>query len=102
MSISENEKMLGAHVPNELAERFSAQVEVRGFKIKRAVASAIELWLALPQEYQSHLIDRELPSNSLVELVQEIVDERIDAGRRAGKALLARPKRKQARKDPPA
>lgn len=89
------ESQLIAHVEVELADAFRAQIDKRGHIQKRAMAAAIRLWVDLPVEVQAKLVSESLDSPSLVALVQQIVDDTIEAGRQAGKELQTRQKRKQ-------
>jgi len=98
MGLVEGEKLLGAHVKIELADRFVQQSDERGYKIKRSLFAAAKLWIELPPEVQSRLLDQSLDTNSFIELVRQIADEQIEKGRQAGRALLARQKRNKPRK----
>lgn len=93
-----NEKMLSADVDSALVDLFLEQADERGYKKKRALAAAAKLWVELPQEVQARLIDQSLDTNSFVELVQKIVDERIEAGRRTARKSLERPHKKRGQK----
>lgn len=93
-----SEKNLGAMIATDLVDEFTAQVDQRGYKIKRALAAAVKLWKDLPEEIQARLLNQSLDSNSLVEIVQEIVEERIDVGRKAARKSLERPRKKRGRK----
>ena len=81
-----------------LVDKFTQQVDERGSKIKRSLAAAIKLWLALPTDIQALLLDEALPSDSFIDLVRKIVDERIEAGRKAGLKLVLPPQRMQSPK----
>lgn len=82
-----------------LVDEFTEQVDQRGYKIKRSLAAAVRLWLDLPEAVQARLLNQTLEANSLVELVQEIVDEKIQAGTKAAQKLVGHRGKKQARKD---
>ena len=101
MFMTENnfEKNLGGKMNGDLVDRFTKQVDQRSSKIKRSLAAAVKLWIELPQEVQSRLLDQSLDANSLIGLVEEIVDERMKAGRAAGSKLLGRPNKKHGRTD---
>lgn len=98
MPIGKNEKMLGAHIDSCLVDEFSKQVDERGQKNKRALAAAVRLWLGLPEAIQARLLNQALEANSLVEVVQQIVDQRIQAGRKAAQELAERQRKKRGRK----
>ena len=93
--IKKNRKTLSVDIDIE----FQAQWKSRRQQKNGAVESAIRLWVDLPVTVQASIMDSELSANCLVELVQEIVDERIEAGRVAGAKLLERQKRKLTQKD---
>jgi hypothetical protein len=73
------EKLLSAHVDAELCDRFLQQASTRSIVKKRALAAAINLWIELPPEIQARLLDRSTKGSAFVELVNQIVDERIGA-----------------------
>ena len=58
-----DQKNFGVNINEELADRFSEQIDERGQKKFRAIEGAIKLWLNLPSEVQAQLI-----SNSELEL----------------------------------
>jgi hypothetical protein len=53
---------------------------------------ALSLWESLPEEYRTKWANGEAPD--LRRLIEQIVDEKIAAGRATGKHLVAPPKRK--------
>jgi hypothetical protein len=53
---------------------------------------ALALWESLPEEYRTKWASGEAPD--LIHLIEQIVDEKIAAGREAGKHFAAPPKRK--------
>ncbi|MHC4620352.1 MAG: hypothetical protein ACYTEQ_21595 [Planctomycetota bacterium] len=83
----------------DLVDAFIAQVDAQGSKIKRSLAAAVRLWVALPQDVQTRLQNQSLGSDAFIELVQQIVDDRIDAGRKAAQKLLRRRHKKRNPKD---
>jgi len=98
MSISPNEKMLGAHIDSALVDEFSNQVDERGYKSKRCLGAMVKLWLSLPEVVQAKLLNQSLDADSFIELVQGIVDERIEAGRKTARKSLEPPRKKRSRK----
>lgn len=93
------EKLLSADVDAGLADSFLNQADTRGYKKKRALASAIKLWTNLPEEIQARLLNQSLDADGLVTIVEQIVDERIEAGRQAARKLLQPQRKKRPRKD---
>ena len=98
MAYKQDEQTVSADIPAELSEIFDTQRRDRGQVKKDAVRAMIRLWVELPEEIQAKLLNQKLAGSAFLELVQSIVDERIEAGRKAGKAILARQKRKRPRK----
>ena len=94
-------KYIGGPIPSELKDKIDAQVEECGWKIGRVVIGMAKLWAELPPSIQARLLSQSLESDSFIELVQQIVDERIEEGRKAAQALVGRQKRKPGRKDRP-
>jgi hypothetical protein len=88
---------LSGRVPQGLPAEFRGTVP-RGFKIGHCLAAAARLWIDLPEETRLQLLTGQF-KNSLVEVVRQIVEERIAAGEAAGRALAARQKRRPDRKD---
>lgn len=84
------QRNLSGMVDEPLFERFTEQAEERGVKVKRAVAAAAKLWVELPPEVQARLLNQTLDENAFIALVQQIVDERIEEGRKVGEAIALR------------
>lgn len=83
----------------DLVDQFTDQVDERGSKIKRSLAAALKLWITLPEDIQARLLSRSLDADFFIELVHEIVDERIAKGYADGKKFLAkRQKSKRTRR----
>lgn len=82
------QRNLSGMVPEELFDQFTDQAEHRGVKVKRSLAAAAKLWIALPPEIQAKLLNQTLDENAFISLVQQVVDDRIAAGRQAGKSLI--------------
>jgi len=99
MAEKKGEKNLGAMVEEGLVDAFTEQVDGRGYKIKRSLAAAVRLWVDLPEEIQARLLNQTLAANGLVEIVQGIVDERIQAGKKAAQKLAGPRSRKPGQKD---
>ncbi|MBN1126951.1 MAG: hypothetical protein JXA82_18260 [Sedimentisphaerales bacterium] len=99
MATSKNEKSLIAQVDLGLADKFQAQLAERGQKQKLAMSAAIKLWIELPVEIQARLLDQSMDSSAFISLVREIVDQRIQEGRKAARALHGSHKKRQAQKD---
>jgi hypothetical protein len=98
MAYKKDEITLAADVPIALFDEFNEQRTKRNQVKKGAVASAIKLWISLPEEIQARLLNQSLTETAFIELLNEIVDERIEAGRRAGKALRERLKNRRNQK----
>lgn len=92
------EKLLSADVDSKLADRFLEQADQRGYKKKRSLAAAVKLWVELPEVVQARLLNQSLDGDSLVELVQQILDEYIEEGRKAGLKLVERQRKKRTQK----
>ena len=88
---------LSGQVPAGLPEEFKATVPA-GFKIGHCLAAAAKLWIDLPDQTRLQLLTGQI-ENSLVQIVQQIVEERIAAGEAAGRALSERHKHRPGRKD---
>ena len=84
MSIKNDEKNLGGVVPASVADAFVKQAKKRGYITKRAIAAAFKLWIGLPEDVQARLMNQSLRSNLFLDLVQEVVDDRMKAGHAAG------------------
>jgi len=98
MAYKENKETLSVDVDKDVFGAFQKQWKARKQYKNDAVEAAISLWIALPTEVQAKLLAKELDANSLVQLVQEIVDQRIEAGRKAGLKLVGPPPHKPTRK----
>jgi hypothetical protein len=70
-------KLLSAHIDPELCDHFLQQAHMRCIVKKRALAGAVRLWTELPAEIQARLLDRTAEENTFVDLVGQIVDERL-------------------------
>jgi hypothetical protein len=104
MSTSKNER--GAKLPKEymtgrvsagLADRLRASVP-KGFQFGYVLETAIEHWLSLPADYRLKVLLGET-GPTLIDLVNELIDQRIAQGLVMGKTLRPRPGRKPALKD---
>ena len=82
MAYKKDEKTLAADVKISLLNEFEKQWKARGQIQKRAVATALRLWISLPEDLQAKLISEELGENDFLGLVRQIVDERIQLSRR--------------------
>ncbi len=71
-----NEELLSARVPVELREKFWATVP-KGFKNKHILTAAAKLWVELPRQVRQKLLTSSYDDVSFVEVVQQIVDERL-------------------------
>lgn len=87
---------LSGRVPAGLPEAFRATVPP-GFKVGHCLAMAARIWIDLPEETRLQFLTG-LIREPLVDLVQKIVDERIDAGRVGGERLLERRQKKPGQK----
>ena len=96
-------KNFGGMLDAELVDRFVATIPVNSvgepkYKKKHVLEHAMKLWIDLPPEIRNKLVIDEMAADSLIDLVQHIVDQRIEEGRKAGRALVERQKRKPSRK----
>ncbi len=88
MSEENSSRFLSVEIPSPLFEAFDKQRLERGQVKKAAVVAAIKLWIELPEEIQARLLNQALDGSAFVELVEQIVDERIAAGRRDMRRVL--------------
>jgi len=98
MAYKDNRETLSADIDKTVYEKFQTQWKARRQQKNGAAEAAIRLWVDLPLEVQGRLLAADLDANGLVELVQEILDHRIEAGRKAGLKLLSRPPHKPSQK----
>lgn len=98
MAYKKTETTLTGDIPTSLHETFGKQVEERSQVKKLAIAAAIRLWTELPLEIQAKLLNQSMSGSAFIDLVQQIVDERIEAGFEAGKALVERLSNKPGQK----
>lgn len=68
------------------------------YKKKHVLAYAMKLWIDLPPEIRNKLMMEELGADALIGLIQQILDQRIEEGRKAAQALAGPQKRKPSRK----
>ena len=90
MAAKNIEKNLGGMMDASLVERFTSQVDNQGGKIKRSLAAAVKLWIELPVEVQTQLLNQSLDANSLVCLVREIVEDHIGRGRKSARNIRSK------------
>lgn len=88
----------GAELPVEIVEIFRRQCESRHQQKFGALAAAVKLWTELRVEIQARLLDQSLNGSAFIELVQQIVDERMLEGYKDGKALRKRLERMEKAK----
>ncbi len=70
------EELLSARVSAELRSKFWATVP-KGFKNKHVMTAAAKLWVELPPEVRHKLLTSSYDNVSFVEVVRQIVDERL-------------------------
>ncbi|MEN6423999.1 MAG: hypothetical protein ABFE13_01450 [Phycisphaerales bacterium] len=70
----------------------------KGYSKQHCLDAAMRLWIDLPKQYRNAFLLGEI-TEPLVDIVQKIVDERIQAGRDAGARLVERQQRKPGQKD---
>jgi hypothetical protein len=85
MAYKKNEKTLGADIPIKLFEAFNKQRTERAQVKKEAVRAMIQLWLQIPHEVQSKLMNQTTDSKTFTDLMRQIADEQIQ------KALKKKP-----------
>lgn len=89
---------LAGKVPVTIVKKFRSQARKRGQKVKTNLAAAAKLWVELPEEVQARLLNQTLDANTFIELVREIVEERIAAGQSAAETLLQLRSKKPSQK----
>lgn len=94
----EKGKNLASKIPARIADAFRKQARERRNHIKYCLAAAVKLWTELPDTVQARLLNQSLDADSFIALVQEIVDERIEAGRKTARKSLEPPRKKRSRK----
>ena len=87
--------LLSAQIDKAVSDVFLSQAKGRGFKKKAALESAVKLWTSLPPEIQARLMDSSLEETTFIELIHQIVDERVVAGYEAAEALVKRKRQKR-------
>jgi hypothetical protein len=85
------EKVLSADLDSELVDKFCEQVDIRGFKKKRAIQGAIELWLSLPSALQAYILGGECQKDMLAGLLEYIIKNQIDVLRERFGDLMVKP-----------
>jgi len=98
MPYKKDEKTLAADIKISLLNAFEKQWKARGQIQKRAVAAAIRLWISLPEDLQAKLISQELGGNDFLSLVRQIVDERIELGRKVKSKDVRKKKAKKTKR----
>jgi len=98
MAYQNNEKSLNADIDSAVFDAFEKQRKERTQVKKGAVTAALRLWVSLPEAVQGRLLNKTLSESAFIELLNEIFDERIEAGRQSGKALLEHQKRRPGQK----
>lgn len=88
---------LSGRVPAGIPEAFRATVPP-GYKVGHCLAMAAKIWIDLPEETRLQFLTGQI-KEPLVDLVQKIVDERIQAGQEAGTKLAERQRKKPSQKD---
>jgi hypothetical protein len=86
VAYKEKDTTLAGDIPTELVKKFDESIPEHLVK-RHVLAAAVKLWVELPPEVRTKLLSQELDANSLVSLVQEIVDETIADGRQAAKRV---------------
>jgi hypothetical protein len=69
------QKNLGGMIKSDLVDAFTQQTDERGYKKKRAIAAAINLWLSLPSDIQSHLFNKESPAEAYSILLGKVLEQ---------------------------
>jgi len=93
-----SQKNLGGMMDAEIVDAFTNQADTRGQIKKSALAAAVRLWTSLPEEIQARLMNRSLSETAFIELINQMLDTRIQEGRKDGQALARRQKSKQRQK----
>ena len=91
MARNAEEKILSADLDSELVDRFCQQVETRGFKKKRALKGAVELWMSLPAALQAYILGGECGEDVLEGLLKYIIGDQMDSLRKEFHGLRAKP-----------
>ncbi len=77
MAKNNQEKLLSADIDSKLVDKFLSQMETRGFKKKRSVAAAIQLWISLPSELQAKAMAGALGEDVFSGLLHYLIDNEI-------------------------
>jgi len=89
---------LASKINLEVAKNFRLQAKERRQPIKYSLEAAVKLWTELPPEIQSRLLNQSLSPDSFIELIQQIVDERIETGRKVAKKTFSPQRKKRGQK----
>ena len=77
--IKSGRTQLIAHVDSDLADRFRKMIDERGHKQKRLFEALLRLWIELPRNAQSTLLD-----NSIKEPMKALLKEVAEATPKSG------------------
>ena len=97
-------KNFGGMMDSQLVDDFVATIPLNSvnqpkYKKKHVLAYAMKVWIDLPPEIRNKLMMEELAEDTLIAIIQQILDQRIEEGRKAAQALVGPRKRKPSRKD---
>ncbi len=99
MAHKPGEKNFGGEIENPLFDKIETWISAHNnVKKKQLTTAMVELWLALPEEIQVHLLYKPVGSKDFVRIVREIVDERIAKGYQHGEPFVARRQKKKPRR----
>lgn len=70
-------RQLGAELPEAIVDEFCNQVDKRGFKKKKALQGAVELWISMQGEIQSYIISRDSGNVAFEDVIKFIVRDRM-------------------------
>lgn len=91
-----SKEYLTARVSEGFTDRFRASIP-KGFAFGHALEKALELWMSLPEDYRLQILAGRVGS-SLIDVVEEVVDRKIQEGIAAGKLLTQSQRQKPPQK----
>ena len=93
------EKNFGAEIDVGLYDQIEDYIStIPKLKKKQLVTAMVNLWLSLPDSIRANLLYAPQNAVNFVSIVEQIVDQRIEAGRKAARKLVEPPQKKRGRK----
>ena len=96
-------KNFGGMMDAKLVDSFVATIPLNSvgqpkYKKKHVLAYAMKVWIDLPPEIRNKLMMEELAGDTLIALINQILDQRIEEGRKAARSLAVPHKGKPGQK----